>query len=132
MAKYIGNLPAIEPFIFESDTGNVDKKWREWKEDFDLYLAATGVTQDLQKCGLLLHLGGKELKKVYKTLKEVDDKYDETIRKLSTHFGEKRNVTYERYIFKQAKQNKEENTASYITRLRTLAETCEFADPVIV
>ena len=58
MAKAIGNIPVLEPFIFENDSGNISKKWSEWKEDFELYIAATGVTQDIQNCGLILHLGG--------------------------------------------------------------------------
>ena len=128
MAKGLGNIPLIENFIFESDSGNVNKKWTEWKEDFDLYLSASGVTQEQQKRGLLLHLGGKELKKVYKTLKETDDKYENIVEKLNNHFGTKKNIMYERFIFKQAKQNSEEDTATYITRLRTLAETCDFAN----
>ena len=64
----------------------------------------------------------------YKTLKEENDRFDDIIRKLDAHFGAKKNVTYERFIFKQAKQNSDEETASYITRLRTLSETCNFTN----
>ena len=62
MAKQLGNIPFVEPFTFENDCGNISKRWIEWKDDFKFYIAATGVTQELQKAGLLLHLGGKEIK----------------------------------------------------------------------
>ena len=51
------------------------------------------------------------------TLKEENAKYDDIVRKLDTHFGTKKNMTYEQFLFKQAKQNHDEDTASYITHL---------------
>ena len=78
MAKLISNLPGIEQFIInENDTTNLDKQWETCKEDFELYLVATEVTQDAQKKALLLHLAGKNVKEVYKTLKRNDtDQYN--------------------------------------------------------
>ena len=38
------------------------------------------------------------------------------------------NVTYERYIFKQGSQRKDENTINFVTRLKSLAETCNFTN----
>ena len=48
--------------------------------------------------------------------------------KLNEYFQPKKNITYERYVFKQAKQYKEENSINYITRLRNLAKSCDFTD----
>ena len=87
---------------------------------------ATGVTQDQQRRALLLHLGGKDVKNIYRTLKEDTDNFNNIVTKLDNYFKPKKNIPYEKYVFKQATQNKDENTVSYITRLRTLAETCEF------
>ena len=126
MAKNIGNIPAVESFVVEESSTNLDKKWKIWKEDFLLYLDATGVTQDAQRKALLLHLGGKDLKMVYRTLQHIDDNFHAVVTKLDSYFQPKKNVTYERYVFKQVSQNKDELTTAYITRLRTLAETCEF------
>lgn len=72
MAKAISNLPGLEQFIInENDTTNIDKRWEIWREDFELYLMATGVTQVAQKKALLLHLAGKDIKEIYKTLKGI-------------------------------------------------------------
>lgn len=50
MAKNISNLPALEPFlIHQNESTNLDKMWQKWMEDFDIYLMATGVTQENQK-----------------------------------------------------------------------------------
>ena len=47
---------------------------------------------------------------------------------LTEHFKPKKNVPFERHVFRQAAQQNGETVDSYITRLRTLAKNCEFAD----
>ena len=79
-----------------------------------------------QKTALLLHLGGKDLRQIYKTVKAETDTYNDVKQKLSRYFNPKKNVTYERFIFKSASQEVGESCSSYITRLKTLAETCDF------
>ena len=130
MAKAISNLPGIEQFIInENDATNIDKRWEIWREDFELYLMVTGVTQEAQKKALLLHLAGKNIKEIYKTLKGNDtDQYNAMCEKLDQYFKPKKNITYERYIFKNIKQNEEESTVSFVTRLRKQAEYCAFSD----
>ncbi|XP_065665580.1 uncharacterized protein LOC136087004 [Hydra vulgaris] len=130
MAKAIRNLPGIEQFIInENDTTNIDKRWEIWREDFELYLMATGVTQEAQKKALLLHLAGKDIKEIYKTLKgKGTDHYNAMFEKLDQYFKPKKNITYERYIFKNIKQNEEESTVSFVTRLRKQADYCAFSD----
>ena len=54
------------------------------------------------------------------------DKFNDVVEKLNDYFQPKKNVTFERYVFKQAKRIKGENIIDYITCLRILAETCEF------
>ena len=75
MAKSIANIPAVEQFIVEAESTNLDKKWKNWLEDFTLYLDATGITQDAQRKALLLHLSGKDVKNIYRTLKDSEDKF---------------------------------------------------------
>ena len=90
---------------------------------------ATGDTQEAQKKALLLHLAGKDIKQIYKTLKGNDtDQYNAMCEKLDHYFKPKKNITYERYIFKNIKQNEKESTVSFVTRLRKQAEYCAFSD----
>ena len=128
MARNVSNLPAVGPFSVD-ESSNVSKKWEDWKEDFEIYLSATGVSQDTQKKALMLHLAGKDVKDIYKTLKANNtEQYEEVCTKLDRYFKPRKNITYERYIFREAKQRKNENTVSYITRLRSLSDSCNFND----
>ena len=128
MARNIGNIPTVEPFIIDSDTTNLARKWTDWLEDFNLYIAATGVSHENQKIALLLHLGGKHIKTIWRTLSSTErhENYEEICEKLNSYFKPKKNITYERFKFKSCKQNKEETCIEFITRLRIAAETCEF------
>ena len=103
MATAVLNLPSIEAFsIDNSGSLNLSKRWTRYKEDFEFYLTASGVTQDKQKLALLLHLGGHELREVYHSVKGEAENYSSVIGKLDNYFIPKKNITFERYVFKQA------------------------------
>ena len=70
------------------------------------------------KRALLLHLEGKDIRRIFETPPDTGTKYDEATAKLYSCFKSQKNTT----------QNKGENTSSYLTRLQSLAETCEFTD----
>ncbi|XP_064611749.1 glycoprotein 3-alpha-L-fucosyltransferase A-like [Liolophura sinensis] len=53
----------------------------------------------------------------------------EYCQKLDEYFLSKKNVRYERYRFKDANQQAGETIAQFVTRLRSIAITCEFPDP---
>ena len=55
MAKAMSNIPCVEPLVIEESCVNMDNKWSTWKDDFELFLMASGITQDVQKKALLLH-----------------------------------------------------------------------------
>ena len=46
---------------------------------------------------------------------------------LTKHFTPQRNIKYEIYLFRQARQNLQETLDMFATRLRQLASSCEFA-----
>ena len=60
----------------------------------------------------------------------VDDKVDNDIvlQKFETFCIGKTNVTYERYKFNMCTQSESESLDSYLSRLRMLSKTCEYAD----
>ena len=107
MARNIGNIPTVEPFIIDTDSRNLDRKWAGWLKDFNMCIAATGATQDAQKKALLIQLGGKQLKTIWNTLAgTVGEDYEAVCNKLNIHFKPKKNVNYERFVFKNCKQKK--------------------------
>ena len=70
VAKLMSNIPTVEPFIINRETTtNLEKEWTLYLEEFELFLLASGITDNRQKVALLLHLGGKDLREIYKTLK---------------------------------------------------------------
>ena len=73
---------------------------------------------------MLLHLAGKDVKEFYKTLKTDDEEYNAEVDKLNNYFKPKVILTYEQYLFKQAKQCKDESIINFVTRLGSLTETC--------
>ena len=66
----MSNIPTVEPFIINRETTtNLEKEWTLYLDEFELFLLASGITDNRQKVALLLHLGGKDLREIYKTLK---------------------------------------------------------------
>ena len=53
---------------------------------------------------------------------------DTAINALTSFFAPKENTEFAVFQFRQAKQNQTEDIASYLTRLRQLATTCDFSD----
>jgi len=125
MAKALSNISCVEPFLV-TEGENLHKRWLLWREELDIYIVAAGVTDKKQQKALLLHLGGREMREIYKTLKSDDDDYSAICEKLETYFQPRKNLIYERFQFKQARQREGETIPSYITRLRNLALHCEF------
>ena len=48
---------------------------------------------------------------------------------LNNHFELKKNVVFERHVFRQAMQGTNKSLLTLVTRLLKLASTCEFANP---
>ena len=124
MAKLINNVPTVKHFVIDINTSiNLDKKCTKYIEEFELFIVASGITDRKQKIALLLHFVGGNHREIYKTLKGRNDNFDAVQTKLTNYFKSKKNVTYERYVLKNAVQEKYESSSSYNTRLKT--ERCK-------
>ena len=137
-----------EPFEATGDQSTISTRWTEWIADFDIFLSAAGINDDVRRRDCLLHHGGKGLRKVYRKLNVVprqavqavpangqqpaipavpaETNYDAAKRVLTAHFNPKVNITYNRHIFKSAKQANEETLDEFHTRLTELAGGCNF------
>ena len=69
------------------------------------------VQDGAQKKALLLNYLGDEAYDVYKNLStgRPDETYDAVITLLDGHFSPQNNITYERYVFQNVRQNLDEN-----------------------
>lgn len=122
------NLPAIPPFDANSEPTSIGVRWKEWRDQFDFYAAAADIKDKKQKRALLLHLSGPTVQKVFKGLSDTGDDFDTAATKLDEHFSPKKNIRFERYRFKQARQQQGESLDQFTSRLRLLAENCEFTN----
>ena len=114
-------VPPLIPFDPISEPTSVSQRWKAWKRRFEIYLIAVNVKDDAQKRALLLYETGEATQEIFDTLEKTGDDYKTAIEKLDEYFTPKKNVDYEIFQFRQAKQNNGETTDQFATRLRKLA-----------
>ena len=118
-------VPPLFPFDPISEPTTVSQRWKALKRRFEIYLIAVNVKDDAQKRALLLYQAGEATQEIFE---ETGDDYKTAIEKLDEYFTPKKNVDYEIFQFRQAKQNNGETTDQFAARLRKLAAHCEFHD----
>ena len=111
---------------------NVVQHWRDWKEQFSLYLLAAKETQsdDEVKIGMLKYSMGPEWIKtsktfVYETAGD-DKKFDKVIEQFDRHFEPKKLLKSYTTRFSRRSQGATESVNDFITAVRELATHCEF------
>ena len=127
------NLPFFPPFDLEDEAGTPGPRWKKYISRFRNLIIALDITDKTRQRALLLHYAGEAVNDMLDTLddteaKEGQDPLEKAILALTNHFEPKKNPAFEEYQFRQATQNVGEPIASYFTRLKQLAKTCEFAD----
>ena len=130
------NLPAFEKFSID-DASTAGPRWRKYIARFEILVSALGLTNEaVRKRSLLLHYAGEHVFDIYSTFTntqkgtETTEEGYETLKKsLENYFEPKKNVDYETFKFRQARQETGETTDQFCTRLRTLASTCDFTNP---
>lgn len=130
MAQSVAIRPMPE-FNPDADVGaSVATRWNNWISDFDMFILASGITDPKRQRALLLYQAGPRVREIFKQLPETGDSsdYDTAKAKLKTYFEPQKNRRYEIYCFRKAVQEQRETLDHFHTRLRTLAQTCEFAD----
>ncbi len=119
-------------FELKGDQNELSERWKRWKRSFDIYIRAKSVTNDSQKIALLLHSGGLEVQDLYFTLlgdrSESDLNYEQVDKMLTDHFTPKRNIPYERHLFRKMQQQQNETIDQFVYRLRQKAQYCDFTD----
>ena len=121
-------VPPFPSFSVHEDNASVGPRWKKWLKLFEMYLAAHDVKDATRKRALLLYSAGEEVSDIFETLPDQGEEkdYAKAVTALNGYFQPKVNKTYEIYMFRNASQNSGESLDSYCTRLRRLAQTCEF------
>lgn len=134
-----GDGPA--PFDFKPDD-NCGHDWKKWLRGFEVYAQANSIKKTKDKLNWMLHYAGPKVQEVFYTLPKKTDgirygplatgyvfrpnKYDEALEKLNGFFEPKQNVSYERHVFRQQRQAKNERFDMFLMRLREQADRCNF------
>ena len=119
-----GLIPPVTPFDCSSP-----EKWEQWKRGFDYYLVAANITDEGRKVALLLHMGGSELQELFYAISEPDVKIEslkQAIAILDKHLLPRKNVIYERHVFRRETQRQDEGVDAFVARLRKLSRSCEY------
>ena len=121
-------MPEFNP---DTEVGaSLATRWKKWLTDFDMYLAASGITNDTRKRALLLYQAGARVREIFAQLEDTGnaDAFDTAKQKLTAYFEPQKNKRYDVYVFRKTMQEPNETLDQYHTRLRALADPCEFAD----
>ena len=88
------------------------------------------MTNDLQKCSLLLHIAGMEVQEVYFTLVGEDTiaTFQDTLKVLDDYFIPKANVPFERHLFRHISQENSETVDQFVCQLRQRSVSCDFRE----
>ena len=140
MSTTLPNFPAFKPHVDENSAG---LRWKKWLERFENLLVALDISDDKKKKAMLLHYVGEETYDIFDSFtqeqkgvnatrleggQQIPNEFEVAKNSLTNYFTPKKNVTYEVFKFRQASQQTNENIDSFYTRLRTLAQTCDFHD----
>eukprot|EP00794_Sanderia_malayensis_P021135 gene21135-23211_t len=126
MATLVQSMPPFDPDV---DVGSsVGPRWRIWLDDFETFVVANAITDDTRKRALLLFQAGPRVREIFRQLPNTGEAkdYKKAVEKLTEHFEPQRNKLYEVYKFRQAAQQPNETIDKFHTRLRSLAQSCEF------
>ena len=126
----VSNISPMPQFQHQTDPKSTGVRWKAWIERFETYLIAADVEEGERKRALMLYQAGLEVYKMFKTLPDTGDTKDCAKAKdaLTKHFEPAKNPIYEIDNFRQAKQSVDETIDQFQTKLRTLAQHCDFHD----
>lgn len=125
------SFPQFNPDV---DKNTVGARWIEYKSRLTRFL----VTKHSEKIASIadevlvanvLHYTGPKVAKLYDTVGQATDKYDDVIKKIDNFFNAKVHVDYERFVFWSAHQEKDEPFEAFVNRLRVLIQYCDYSDP---
>ena len=120
----------MQQFDPHVDPTSLADRWSESLTRFKRYVIGFDIKDKARKRALLLYLAGPKVEKIFSTVTDTaeENDYDTAEAKLTAYFAPKKNVLYERHVFRQAKQETEETLDQFYTRLRHLASTCDFTN----
>lgn len=116
----------FDAFPVHSDPSTVSQRWPTYIKRLENMFVGFNISDDKQKRSLLLYYAGQEVSDIFETLPQQGTTYAQAENCLKTHFCPKKNLEYERFRFREAKQQSGESMDTFHMKLRQLAKYCEF------
>ena len=115
--------------------GNTSENWRRFKQQFDIYITASGSEQkdDAVKIAILINFAGEDAIEVFNTFQfaEGDEKkLNKVLEQFEQYCNPRKNVVFERHQFWQLTQKDSEAVDQFVTRLKNKVKSCEYPSPV--
>lgn len=112
---------------------NVAENWRKFRQNFEIYMLATGNDKKSPeiKVAILLNIVGEEAVEVFNTFNLTEEQkknYDIVVKKFEEFCIPKKNIVYERYLFYTRSQKDGESFDYFYTEIKKLVKTCEFGE----
>ena len=122
------------PGALNFDSGNLCQAWRQWRQQFKLFLAATESDEnpDKTKPSILLTCIGHRGREIYNTSQFDSDedrmKVALIIAKFDHFCHPRKNITMLRHKFFIYRQSEGQRFLAFVTELRQLSEECDFGE----
>ena len=102
-------LPHFLPFDISDEPGVQGPCWKKYITRFKNLMVAMNITNAARQRALLLHYVGEDTNEIFDTLPNTEAAEDENtltkaIDALTLHFEDKKNIVFEEYQFRQARQ----------------------------
>ena len=124
------DLPTPRPLVIDPSSTGQKKQWEEFHETLELFYDASNIIDQKRKKAMLLYLGGEDLRKIHSTICPTDEKdtqvYDSAVKRLTSYFATRINLTSERHKFRVITQQPGESVKSFVTNLADAAKSCQF------
>ena len=65
MSVCLSGLPGLPSFDAVGEPATLAQRWLTWKEEFELYVTASGISDSTQKRALLLRLAGPKVRDIF-------------------------------------------------------------------
>ena len=135
--------PGFNP---EGEPATISIRWEKWLEEFEAFADCKGLfnipvgaedtpalkNDRTRRRALLMYVAGARVREIFRNLDKPGseankpDDYVGCVKILDDHFKVKKNVVFQRHLFRATRQNSDETVGQYIQRLRTASDGCEF------
>ena len=116
-----------EKFDIHADPATLGQRWPIYIKRIENLFKGFKINDDEQKRSLLFYYAGADVSDLFESLDEQGTTYQHAKDRLQTHFCPSKNLEYERFKFREARQSPSESITEYHMRLQKLARHCEFA-----